>query len=64
MVNGDRLIKTPWREIAAVEKYPAADDLDDDDDDDDDLIRDRSSKPQSLLFLPSYVLQSNSCKIM
>ena len=41
MVNGDRLIKTPWREIAAVEKYPAADDLDDDDDDDD-LIRDRS----------------------
>ena len=21
VVNGDRLIKTPWREVAAVEKY-------------------------------------------
>ena len=33
------------------------DDEDDDDDDDDygdDLIRDRSSKPQSLLFLPLF----------
>ena len=67
MVNGDRLIKTPWREIAAVEKYLAAaddddDDYDDDDDDDygDDLIRDRCSKPP----VSTFVLQPYSCKMM